>query len=124
MAFYLFAIVFFWTPPHFWALSILMKEDYAAARVPMLPVVAGEDETRRQIMLYTVLLYAVTQLPFCAGGLGVAYLVPSMALGAIFIGFSYMLLRTKSRQWALRTYLFSLLYLALLFVSMAIAAHV
>ncbi len=124
MAFYLFAIVFFWTPPHFWALSILMKDDYAAARVPMLPVVAGEDETRRQILLYTVLLYAVTQLPFCAGGLGVAYLVPSMALGAIFIGFSYMLLRTKSRTWALRTYLFSLLYLALLFVSMAVAAHV
>jgi protoheme IX farnesyltransferase len=123
MAFYLFAIVFFWTPPHFWALSILMKDDYAAARVPMLPVVAGEDETRRQIMLYTVLLYAVTQLPFCAGGLGVAYLVPSMLLGAVFIGFSYMLLRTKSRNWALRTYLFSLLYLALLFVSMAIAAH-
>jgi protoheme IX farnesyltransferase len=124
MAFYLFAIVFFWTPPHFWALSILMKDDYEAARIPMLPVVAGEDETRRQIMLYTVLLYAVTQLPFCAGGLGVAYLVPSMALGAIFIGFSYMLLRTKARRWALRTYLFSLLYLALLFVSMAVAAHV
>jgi heme o synthase len=123
MAFYLFAIVFFWTPPHFWALSILMKDDYAAARIPMLPVVAGEDETRRQIMLYTVLLYAVTQLPFCAGGLGVAYLVPSMVLGAAFIGFSYMLLRTKSRKWALRTYLFSLLYLALLFVSMAVAAH-
>jgi len=124
MAFYLFAIIFFWTPPHFWALSILMKDEYAAARVPMLPVVAGEDETRRQIMLYTVLLYAVTQLPFCAGGLGVAYLVPSMLLGAIFIGCSYMLLRTKERSWALRTYLFSLLYLALLFVSMAIAAHV
>jgi protoheme IX farnesyltransferase len=123
MAFYLFAIVFFWTPPHFWALSILMKDDYAAARIPMLPVVAGEDETRRQIMLYTVLLYAVTQLPFCAGGLGVAYLVPSMLLGAGFIGFSYILLRTKSRKWALRTYLFSLLYLALLFVSMAVAAH-
>jgi protoheme IX farnesyltransferase len=124
MAFYLFAIVFFWTPPHFWALSILMKDDYAAARIPMLPVVAGEDETRRQIMLYTVLLYAVTQLPFCAGGLGIAYLVPSMVLGALFIGSSYMLLRTKARAWALRTYLFSLLYLALLFVSMAIAAHV
>ena len=123
MAFYLFAIVFFWTPPHFWALSILMKDDYAQARIPMLPVVAGEDETRRQIMLYTVLLYAVTQLPFCAGGLGVAYLVPSMLLGAAFIGFSYMLLRTKSRTWALRTYLFSLAYLALLFVSMAVAAH-
>ena len=79
MAFYLFAIVFFWTPPHFWALSLLMKDEYAKAGMPMLPVVRGEDETRRQILLYTVLLYAVTQLPFCAGGLGVAYLVPSMA---------------------------------------------
>ena len=82
MALYLFAIVFFWTPPHFWALSLLMKDDYAKAGVPMLPVVRGEAETRRQILLYTVLLYAVTQLPFCAGGLGVAYLVASMTLGA------------------------------------------
>ncbi len=69
-AFYLFAIVFFWTPPHFWALSLLMKDEYAKAGMPMLPVVRGEDETRRQILLYTVLLYAVTQLPFCAGGFG------------------------------------------------------
>ncbi len=123
MAFYLFAIVFFWTPPHFWALSLLMKKDYAKANIPMLPVVRGEDETRRQIVLYTVLLYAVTQLPFCAGGLGVAYLVPSMLLGAVFIWFSVKLLRTAERRWALRTYLFSLAYLALLFLSMAIAAH-
>ncbi|HEX5608487.1 MAG TPA: heme o synthase [Solirubrobacterales bacterium] len=124
MAFYLFAIVFFWTPPHFWALSLLMKDDYAKAGIPMLPVVRGEDETRRQIVLYTVLLYAVTQLPFCAGGLGVAYLVPSMLLGAVFIYFSVRLLRTKERRWALRTYLFSLAYLALLFLSIAIAANV
>ena len=95
MAFYLFAIVFFWTPPHFWALSLLMKDEYAKAGIPMLPVVRGEDETRRQILLYTVLLYAVTQLPFCAGGLGVAYLVPSMLLGAGFIYFSVRLLRSR-----------------------------
>jgi protoheme IX farnesyltransferase len=124
MAFYLFAIVFFWTPPHFWALSLLMKDDYAKAGVPMLPVVRGEAETRRQIMLYTVLLYAVTQLPFCAGGLGVAYLAPSMLLGAAFIYFSYKLLRVADRAWALRTYLFSLAYLALLFLAIAIAANV
>jgi protoheme IX farnesyltransferase len=123
MAFYLFAIVFFWTPPHFWALSLLMKDDYAKAGVPMLPVVRGEAETRRQIVLYTVLLYAVTQLPFCAGGLGIAYLIPSMALGAVFIYFSVKLLRTADRRWALRTYLFSLAYLALLFLSVAIAAN-
>jgi protoheme IX farnesyltransferase len=124
MAFYLFAIVFFWTPPHFWALSLLMKNDYAKASIPMLPVVRGEEETRRQILLYTVLLYAVTQLPFCAGGLGVAYLIPSMLLGAVFIGFAVKLLRSRERRWALRTYLFSLSYLALLFLSMAVAAHV
>jgi protoheme IX farnesyltransferase len=123
MAFYLFAIVFFWTPPHFWALSLLMKDDYAKAEIPMLPVVRGEAETRRQIVLYTVLLYAVTQLPFCAGGLGVSYLVPSMALGGVFMWFSVKLLRSAERRWALRTYLFSLAYLALLFLSMAISAH-
>jgi len=124
MAFYLFAIVFFWTPPHFWALSLLMKKDYEKAGIPMLPVVRGEAETRRQILLYTILLYAVTQLPFCAGGLGVAYLVPSMLLGAVFIYCSTKLLKVADRRWALRTYLYSLAYLALLFLSMAIAANV
>ncbi|MGN6587884.1 MAG: heme o synthase [Solirubrobacterales bacterium] len=124
MAFYMFAIVFFWTPPHFWALSLLMKDEYAKAGVPMLPVVRGEEETRRQILLYTVLLYAVTQLPFCAGGLGVSYLIPSMLLGAGFIYYATRLYRTRERRWALRTYLFSLAYLALLFLSMAIAANI
>jgi len=124
MAFYMFAIVFFWTPPHFWALSLLMKDEYAKAGIPMLPVVRGEEETRRQILLYTVLLYAVTQLPFCAGGLGVAYLVPSMLLGAGFIYFSARLCRSRERRWALKTYLFSLAYLAALFLSMAIAANI
>jgi protoheme IX farnesyltransferase len=124
MAFYMFAIVFFWTPPHFWALSLLMKDEYAKAGIPMLPVVRGEEETRRQILLYTVLLYAVTQLPFCAGGLGVAYLVPSMLLGAGFIYFATRLYRSRERRWALKTYLYSLSYLALLFLSMAIAANV
>ncbi len=117
-ALFLFAIVFFWTPPHFWALSLLMKDEYAKAGIPMLPVVRGEDETRRQILLYTVLLYAVTQLPFCAGGFGIEYLVASMTLGAGFIYCAVRLLRSAERRWALRTYLFSLAYLALLFVSM------
>jgi len=117
-AFYLFAIVFFWTPPHFWALSLLMKDEYAKVGVPMLPVVRGEPETRRQILLYTILLYAVTQLPFCAGGFGVEYLIASMTLGAAFIYCAVRLLRSADRRWALRTYLFSLAYLALLFLSM------
>jgi protoheme IX farnesyltransferase len=118
MAVYLFAIVFFWTPPHFWALSLLMKGDYERVGVPMLPVVRGEAETRRQILLYTVLLYAVTQLPFCAGGLGAIYLVASLLLGGLFIGGAWLLSRRADRRSALRMYLFSLAYLALLFGAM------
>jgi heme o synthase len=116
---YLFAIVFFWTPPHFWALSLLMKDEYAKVGVPMLPVVRGEHETRRQILLYSILLYAVTQLPFCGGGgLDAIYLVSSLALGIVFIGLAVMLQRRADRRSALRLYLFSLLYLALLFCAM------
>jgi protoheme IX farnesyltransferase len=117
-ALYLFAIVFFWTPPHFWSLSLLMKDDYARAGVPMLPVVHGEAETRRQILLYTVLLYAVTQLPFCAGAFGLTYLLASVALGAAFIIGAIALYRRADRRSALTLYLFSLAYLALLFAAM------
>ncbi len=115
---YLFAIIFFWTPPHFWALSLLMKDEYARAGVPMLPVVRGERETRRQILLYTFLLYAVSQLPFCAGAFGVTYLVASVLLGAAFIFGSWHLMRNPSKRSALRLYLFSLGYLAALFAAM------
>jgi heme o synthase len=117
-ALYLFAIVFYWTPPHFWALSLLMKDDYAKAGVPMMPVVRGERETRRQILLYSLLLYAVTQLPFCAGGFGGIYLVASIVLGAVFIGGAVRLYRRADRRSALWLYLYSLAYLALLFAAM------
>ena len=120
---YLFAIVFFWTPPHFWSLSLLMKDEYARAGVPMLPVVRGEGETRRQILLYAVLLYAVSQLPFCAGAFGATYLVCSVLLGAAFIAGAYRLMRQPSRRTALRLYLFSLAYLALLFGAMVADAR-
>src|SRR3989440_4859057 len=80
-ALYLFAIVFYWTPPHFWALSLLMKDEYAKARVPMLPVVRGEEETRFQIVLYTVLLVAVTILPFAGKLFGAVYFVAALVLG-------------------------------------------
>ena len=123
-AVYLFAIVFYWTPPHFWALSLLMKDEYAEVGVPMLPVVRGAHETRKQILLYTLLLYAVTQLPFCAGGFGVIYLVGSMVLGLAFIAGSWLLYRRGDRRTALRLYLFSMLYLALLFATMVVAAKV
>jgi protoheme IX farnesyltransferase len=121
-AVYLFAIVFYWTPPHFWALSLLMKDEYAKVGVPMMPVVRGERETRRQIVLYTLLLYAVTQLPFCAGGFGGIYLVASMGLGLAFIAGALALYRRADRRTALRLYLFSLLYLALLFGAMVLDA--
>ena len=117
-AVYLFAIVFYWTPPHFWALSLLMKEEYEKVGVPMMPVVRGERETRRQILLYTLLLYAVTQLPFCAGEFGGIYLVASMTLGWAFVGGAVWLYRRADRRAALRLYLFSLVYLALLFGAM------
>src|SRR5271165_895091 len=119
----LFFIVFFWTPPHFWALSLLMKDEYARVGVPMLPVVRGEEETRRQIVLYSVLLYAVTQLPFCAGGLGVIYMVSSLVLGLLFVAGAVRLYRRRDRRSALRLYLFSLAYLALLFCAMVADVH-
>jgi protoheme IX farnesyltransferase len=119
-ALYLFAIIFFWTPPHFWALSLLMQGEYAKVGVPMMPVVRGEAETRRQILLYSVLLYAITQLPFCAGGFGGIYLVASLVLGAAFIGGAVVLYRRADRVSALRLYLFSLAYLAALFAAMVV----
>jgi protoheme IX farnesyltransferase len=117
-AVYLFAIVFYWTPPHFWALSLLMKGEYEKVGVPMMPVVRGEHETRRQIFLYSLLLYAVTQLPFCAGKFGLFYLFASMVLGLAFVGGAWQLYRRPERRRALRLYLFSLAYLALLFGAM------
>jgi protoheme IX farnesyltransferase len=119
----LFFIVFFWTPPHFWSLSLLMRAEYARVGIPMLPVARGEEETRRQIVLYAVLLYAVTQLPFCAGGFGAVYLAASLALGLAFIAGAVRLYRRADRRSALTLYLFSLAYLALLFAAMVADAR-
>jgi heme o synthase len=115
-----FAIVFFWTPPHFWALSLLISDDYARTGVPMLPVVRGETTTRHQIVAYAVLLVAVTVVPVLTGLFGVAYLIAALALGAGFIGLALVLLARPTRQAARRLYLSSLAYLALLFVAMAL----
>jgi protoheme IX farnesyltransferase len=120
---YLFAIVFFWTPPHFWALSLLMKEEYAAVHVPMMPVVHGEKETRRQILLYAVLLMALTLLPVAFGFFGIVYAIAAAALGGAFVVRAYDLYRQADRSSALRAYLFSLLYLALLFGAMVLDAR-
>jgi protoheme IX farnesyltransferase len=101
-----------------------MKDEYRSVGVPMLPVVRGERETRRQILLYTVLLYAVTQLLFCGNRFGAIYLVSSVALGLGFIGGAARLYRRADRRSALQLYLFSLAYLALLFCAMVVDAHV
>ena len=118
-AIYLFAVVFFWTPPHFWALSLLMKDEYARAGVPMLPVVRGEGETRWQVLLYTVVLLAWTLLPVVvpALGFGPLYLVAAVILGTAFVGLAERLRRRADLPSALRVYLFSLTYLAVLFAA-------
>jgi protoheme IX farnesyltransferase len=115
-----FAIVFFWTPPHFWALSLLIADDYARTGVPMLPVVRGAQTTRRQILVYSGVLVAVTIGPVLTGLFGAFYLASALALGAGFIGLALNLARHPSRPAARRLYLSSLAYLALLFVAMAV----
>src|SRR3954467_9080620 len=122
-ALYLFAIVFYWTPPHFWALSLLMKKDYERVGVPMMPVVHGEKETRRQIVLYTILLGALTLLPVVFGFFGWLYGAVALGLGAAFLVLALRLQRRADRASALRTYLFSLAYLAVLFAAMVADAR-
>jgi protoheme IX farnesyltransferase len=122
-AWYLFAIVFYWTPPHFWALSLLMKEEYERVGVPMMPVVHGETETRRQIVLYTCLLVVLTMLPVLFGFFGAIYAAFALALGGWFLVLAVRLQRRADRQSALRTYLYSLAYLAVLFGAMVADAR-
>jgi protoheme IX farnesyltransferase len=119
-AMFLFALIFMWTPPHFWALSLLMRDDYARAGVPMLPVVRGEDETRWQVQLYAVMLAGLSLLPALDWRLpfdGI-YLACAAVLGTAFVALAARLRRRADRQSALRLYLFSLAYLALLFAAM------
>ncbi len=119
-ALFLFLIVFFWTPPHFWALALVIKRDYAAARVPMLPVVRGDDETAKQIVWYSIVLVGVTLLPFAWHTAGVAYLAAALLLGALFLRLAWRLRRETTTARAGALFHFSLLYLALLFVALAI----
>jgi protoheme IX farnesyltransferase len=118
----LFAIIFYWTPPHFWALSLRFKDDYAAAGVPMLPVVRGARETSTQILYYTVLLVAVSLLLYPAGRMGAVYLAAAVALGGAFIWRALELRRDLSGRRAIRLFSFSNTYLALLFCAMALDA--
>jgi protoheme IX farnesyltransferase len=119
-AFYLFAIVFYWTPPHFWALALLIKDDYARTGIPMLPVVDGEAETRRQIVLYTWLLSAVTLLPLAGGLFGAVYGGAAVVLGSALLWLALRLYRRADRRSAAVVFHCSLAYLALLFIAMAV----
>jgi heme o synthase len=119
-ALYPFAIVFLWTPPHFWALALLVKDDYQRTGVPMLPVARGDAATRRQILLYSVVLVAFTVLPYVTGLFGWIYLAAALTLGLGFIGLAADLARRPSRAAAVRLHLASLAYLALLFGAMAV----
>src|SRR6266540_3890037 len=116
----LFAIVFVWTPPHFWALSLVMRRDYEAARIPMLPIVRGDEETRRQILWYSLAMVALTVLVFTIGLLGSVYLVAAAVLGGLFIFQAVRLVRDASIEAARRLFRYSIVYLALLFVAMVV----
>jgi heme o synthase len=122
LAWVLFAIIFFWTPPHFWALALLLSKQYSAAGVPMLPAVVGEARTRRSILFYTVLLCAISLIPLV--WLGPIYTVAAIALGGIFLALAVRATRRRDGASALALFHYSLAYLALLFIAAAIAAAV
>jgi heme o synthase len=116
----LFLIVFFWTPPHFWALALLLREHYAAARIPMLPVVRGVRTTTSQIVLYSLVLVAASTLPFAVGTLGAGYLATVLGLGTVFLWLALRLRRGTTPRRASFLFHYSLLYLALVFTAMAL----
>ena len=121
LAIYLFLIIFYWTPPHFWALALLKQKDYGRAGVPMAPLVWGERETKRQMLWYTVILIPLTLLPYAFGALGVIYFASAAVLGALFLVDVVRVMRaTTFNKPAWRLYKFSLLYLALIFVAMVV----
>ena len=120
----LFVIIFYWTPPHFWALALIRRDDYARARIPMLPVIAGERETKWQILLYSLLLIAITVLPTPFGMLGPVYLLGAVILGVWHMIYVVRLMRESGTQSAWKLYRFSLLYLALLFGAMVLDTFV
>jgi protoheme IX farnesyltransferase len=119
-AIWLFAIIFYWTPPHFWALSLLIQKDYEKAGVPMMPVVMGEAETRKQILLYSFLLLGVTLMLFVMHAMGYIYLAAALLLGGILIYMAVQLWRSQSKHWARTLFWYSNCYLAAIFAVMVI----
>jgi protoheme IX farnesyltransferase len=118
--FVLFALIFVWTPPHFWALAIRYREDYAAAEVPMLPAVASMDETCRQIELYTVVVLAVSLVLGPVAHLGALYMASAVVLGAVFLLRAVQLRRDPTPKRAMRLFAWSITYVTLLFSAMAL----
>jgi len=116
----LFLIIFAWTPPHFWALALYRTEEYARAGVPMLPVTHGKEYTRLQVLLYTIILFAVSLLPFAVRMSGWLYLAAALALGAVYLGYAVRLYAAYSDRLARRCFRYSIVYLAALFAALLV----
>src|SRR5207237_4883962 len=119
-AIWLFAIIFYWTPPHFWALSLLIQKDYEKASIPMLPVVMGERETRKQILLYSLLLLAVTMVLFAMRAMGYFYLVCALLLGGILVYMAVRLFRDQTKKWARTLFWLSVWFLLVFFAGLVL----
>ena len=113
-------IIFVWTPPHFWALAIARRDEYAKVEIPMLPVTHGVEFTRLQILLYTILLLLTTLLPYLTGMSGLLYLVPAVLLGLVFLYYAIQMMRKKDNKTAMRTFGYSILYLMLIFAALLV----
>ena len=117
----LFLIIFVWTPPHFWALAIARKDEYAKVGIPMLPVTHGEEYTRLHILLYTILLVVITVIPYLTGMSGLIYLAAAVSLGALFLNYAVRMLRDRDDvELPMRTFKFSITYLAVLFAALLV----
>jgi len=116
----LFLLIYVWTPPHFWALAIARRDEYAKVNIPMLPVTHGTEFTRLHILLYTILLFIVTLLPYLTGMSGLIYLIPSALLSLGFIFFALKMMQTKDDKTAMQTFAYSIFYLMLLFAALLI----
>jgi protoheme IX farnesyltransferase len=113
-------IIFVWTPPHFWALALYRRKDYENAGLPMLPITHGEQYTRLHILLYTIILFAVTMMPFISGMSGIVYLASAVLLGAVFLAYAWKIYREYSDDLARKTFRYSIVYLSLLFAALLI----
>jgi protoheme IX farnesyltransferase len=120
----LFLIIFVWTPPHFWALAIAKREEYAKADIPMLPVTHGPEFTRLQILLYTILLLIVTLLPYLTGMSGLIYLATAFPLGIAFIYYAIKMMQSKDNKTAMKTFGFSIIYLMIIFAALLVDHYV